>query len=41
MAADGAALARQFTYFTDHEVTDDPLYVALCRQVRAVPSCSR
>lgn len=37
MADDGAALARLFVYFADHEVTDDPLYAALCRQVAASP----
>ncbi|HET9207852.1 MAG TPA: DUF2332 domain-containing protein [Burkholderiaceae bacterium] len=37
MAADGAALAKHFTYFADHEVTGDPLYVALCRHVAASP----
>ena len=37
MAADSAALAKHFSYFADHEVTDDPLYVALCRHVAARP----
>lgn len=37
MADDGAALARLFVHFADHEVTDDPLYTALCRQVAATP----
>ena len=37
MAVDRAALARHFTYFADHEVTGDPLYVALCRLVAARP----
>ena len=35
MAADSAALAKHFSYFADHEVTSDPLYVALCRHVAA------
>jgi len=38
VAADGAALARLFTYFAEHEVTADPLYVALCRHVAASPA---
>ena len=37
MAADSAALAKHFSYFADHEVTSDPLYVALCRHVAARP----
>lgn len=38
MTADAGALARLFIYFADHEVTDDPLYAALCRQVAAQPA---
>lgn len=37
MAADTGALAKLFAYFADHEVTDDPLYVALCRHIAAQP----
>jgi hypothetical protein len=37
MAVDTEALARLFTYFADHEVTDDPLYVALCRHAASQP----
>jgi hypothetical protein len=37
MAADGAALAKHFTHFAEHEVTGDPLYVALCRHVAVRP----
>jgi hypothetical protein len=37
MAADTAALARRFIGFADHEVTGDPLYVALCHHVAASP----
>jgi hypothetical protein len=38
MTADAGALARLFIYFADHEVTEDPLYAALCRQVAAQPT---
>jgi hypothetical protein len=36
-AADTGALVKLFLRFADHEVTDDPLYVALCRHVAAHP----
>jgi hypothetical protein len=38
VAADSAALASLFSHFADHEVTADPLYVALCRHVAASPA---
>ncbi len=38
MVADAAALARLFTHFAEREVTDDPLYQALCRHVAAQPA---
>lgn len=38
MSADSGALARGFIHFADHDATDDPLYVALCRHVAAQPS---
>ena len=37
MAAETSALARLFVHFADREVTDDPLYVALCRHLAARP----
>jgi hypothetical protein len=37
MNADSGALARGFTHFAEHDATDDPLYVALCRHVAAQP----
>src|SRR6185436_6377455 len=38
MALDLASLARRFAQFAEHEVTDDPLYAALCRHVAASPA---
>jgi hypothetical protein len=38
MATDAGALAKLFVYFADHEVVDDPLYVALCRHVATSPA---
>lgn len=38
MAADAEALARLFVHFAEREVTDDPLYVALCRHAAAQPA---
>ena len=38
MSADAAALARLFVHFAEREVTDDPLYVALCRHIAAQPA---
>ena len=38
MSADAAALAKLFVHFADREVTDDPLYMALCRHVAAQPA---
>ena len=35
---DTGALAKLFVHFAEHEVTDDPLYVALCRHVAAQPN---
>ncbi len=37
MSAGQVELARLFVYFAEHEVTDDPLYQALCRHVAASP----
>ncbi|MCW5661226.1 MAG: DUF2332 domain-containing protein [Burkholderiaceae bacterium] len=38
MAADAEALARLFVHFAEREVTDDPLYVALCLHAAALPA---
>jgi hypothetical protein len=38
MTADAAALARLFVHFAEREVTDDPLYQALCRHVAVQPA---
>ena len=38
MSAEARALARQFVHFADHEVTDDPLYVALCHHLATHPA---
>jgi hypothetical protein len=38
LSAEARALARQFVHFADHEVIDDPLYVALCRHLATHPA---
>ena len=37
-AVDAVALAKAFTHFAEREVTEDPLYQALCRHVAAQPA---